>query len=77
MNWPCGEQTFGPDHPNLAIRHNNLAAVHQELRDVAAARVALERAVHICEQAFGPDHAQTKAARHQMQQLPLASDPPA
>jgi hypothetical protein len=43
------EAAFGPDHPNVVIRVNNLGSVLQDLGDLAGARVALERVLAICE----------------------------
>ena len=50
------EKTFGPDHPNVAIRVNNLGMVHKALSDLPAARAAFERALARDEKTFGPDH---------------------
>jgi tetratricopeptide (TPR) repeat protein len=51
-----GEAILGPDHPNVAIRVNNLGGVLQDLGDLAGARAAYERALAIDEAVFGPDH---------------------
>ena len=50
------EAAFGPDHPNVAIRVNNLGGVLKDLGDYAGAKAAFERALKIDEAAFGPDH---------------------
>jgi tetratricopeptide (TPR) repeat protein len=50
------EAAFGPDHPKVAIRVNNLGSVLRDLGDLAGARAAFERALKIAEAAFGPDH---------------------
>ncbi len=50
------ESAFGPDHPRVAIRVNNLGLVLQALGDLAGARAAFERALAIDEAAYGPDH---------------------
>ncbi|MEW8496200.1 MAG: tetratricopeptide repeat protein, partial [Candidatus Thiodiazotropha taylori] len=50
------EAAFGVDHPNVAIRVNNLGSVLKELGDLAGARTAFERALAINEAAFGTDH---------------------
>jgi tetratricopeptide (TPR) repeat protein len=50
------ERAFGPDHPTVAIRVNNLGNVLRDLGDLAGARARFERALAIDERAFGPDH---------------------
>ncbi|MCB9112485.1 MAG: tetratricopeptide repeat protein [Anaerolineales bacterium] len=50
------EAAFGPDHPKVAIRVNNLGSVLQALGDHAGAKAAFERALKIDEAVFGPDH---------------------
>ena len=49
-----GEAAFGPDHPKVAIRVNNLGGVLQDLGDHAGAKTAFERSLKIDETAFGP-----------------------
>ncbi len=50
------ERVYGPDHPDVAIRINNLGSVLHDLGDLAGARVAYERALAIGERVYGPDH---------------------
>ncbi len=53
------EAAYGPDHPSLATRLSNLAAVLRNLggdENLKAARAALERALKIDEAAYGSDH---------------------
>jgi len=50
------EAAYGPDHPDVGIRLNNLAQVLQDLGDPAGARALQERALAIDEAAYGPDH---------------------
>jgi Tfp pilus assembly protein PilF len=50
------EAAFGPDHPNVAIRVNNLGSVLQYLGDLASARQHFERALRIDEAVFGSNH---------------------
>ncbi len=47
---------YGPDHPNVAHRLNNLALILRELGQPEAARPLQERALAIDEAAYGPDH---------------------
>ncbi|MET0399894.1 MAG: FxSxx-COOH system tetratricopeptide repeat protein [Longimicrobiaceae bacterium] len=50
------EASFGPDHPNVAIRVNNLGSVLHELGELVEAQKHFERALKIDEASFGPDH---------------------
>jgi tetratricopeptide (TPR) repeat protein len=51
-----GEAAYGPDHPKVAIRVNNLGGVLLDLGDLAGAKTHYERAMAIDEAAYGPDH---------------------
>ena len=53
------EQALGPDHPDTAIRLDNLAAIYRQLGRAADALPLQERALAITEQALGPDHPDT------------------
>jgi tetratricopeptide (TPR) repeat protein/predicted Ser/Thr protein kinase len=46
----------GPDHPDVAVVLNNLAAVHYVRGDYGAANSLYERAMAIFEAILGPDH---------------------
>jgi tetratricopeptide (TPR) repeat protein len=50
------EAAYGPDHPTVAIRHNNLAALLQTTNRLAEAEPLLRRALAINEAAYGPEH---------------------
>ena len=50
------EQSLGPDHPNVAIRLNNLALLLQDTNRLAEAEPLMRRALAIDEQSLGPDH---------------------
>jgi tetratricopeptide (TPR) repeat protein len=50
------EATYGPDHPNVATRLNNLALTVRDLGQPEAARALQERALAIDEATYGPDH---------------------
>jgi tetratricopeptide (TPR) repeat protein len=50
------EAAYGPDHPTVAIRLNNLAIILQDLGQAAEARPLAERVLTIDEAAYGPDH---------------------
>ena len=50
------ENIYGPDHPNVAIRVNNLGKVLQDLGELRTAKQHLERALKIDENTYGSDH---------------------
>ena len=50
------EQSLGPDHPNVAIRLNNLAQLLKATNRLAEAEPLMRRALAIDEQSLGPDH---------------------
>ena len=47
---------LGPDHPHVAIRLNNFAALLQATNRLEEAEPLLRRALAIDEASFGPDH---------------------
>ena len=50
------EKAYGQDHPNVAIRANNIGGVLIELGELEEARKCFERALMIDEQVYGQDH---------------------
>jgi len=50
------EKSFGKDHPNVAIRLNNLAQLFQDTDRLAEAEPLMRRALAIDEKSFGKDH---------------------
>ncbi len=50
------EKTFRPDHPQVVIYLNNLAAVYQAQGRYAEAGPLYKRSLKIVEKALGPDH---------------------
>ena len=50
------EQSFGPDHPSVAIRLSNLANLLQATNRLAEAEPLMRRSIAIGEQSFGSDH---------------------
>ena len=50
------EASYGPDHPEVAIRLNNLAALLQATNRLSEAEPLIRRALAIDETALGPDH---------------------
>ena len=63
------EASFGPDHPDVAIRVNNLGSVLRALGDLAGVRAAFERALAICERVLGPDHPSTRTVQGNLDSL--------
>jgi hypothetical protein len=54
------QASFGLDHPNVAIRLNNLALLLQATNRLAEAEPLMRRALAIFEDSLGDDHPQTK-----------------
>ena len=50
------EQSYGPQHPEVATRLNNLAALLQATNRLAEAEPLMRRVLAIDEQSFGPEH---------------------
>jgi hypothetical protein len=63
------EASFGPDHPNVAVRVNNLGSVLRALGDLAGARAAFERALAIFERFLGSEHPSTRTVRGNLESL--------
>ncbi|MGC9949993.1 MAG: FxSxx-COOH system tetratricopeptide repeat protein, partial [Bryobacteraceae bacterium] len=51
-----GEKVYGSDHPNVAIRANNIGAILKAQGDLAGALQYTRRALAIGEKVYGPDH---------------------
>ena len=52
----CTNTSLGKDHPNIAIRLNNLAQLLQDTNRLGEAEPLMRRALAIDEAAFGNDH---------------------
>ena len=50
------EQSYGPDHPNVAGDLNNLAQLLQDTNRLGEAEPLMRRALEIDEHSHGPDH---------------------
>ena len=50
------EKALGPDHPDLAINMNNLAALYTNQGRYGEAEPLFKRVLEIDEQALGPEH---------------------
>jgi tetratricopeptide (TPR) repeat protein len=64
------EAALGPDHPNVAIRLNNLAALYQAQGKYAEAEPLYQRSLAIVEKALGADTVVARVGGLQ----PVASD---
>ncbi len=51
-----GEKTLGPEHPDLAIKLNNLAILYAKQGKYAEAEPLYQRAIAIGEKTLGPEH---------------------
>jgi tetratricopeptide (TPR) repeat protein len=51
-----GDRCYGPDHPEVAIRLNNLASLFRDTNRPAEAEPLMRRALAIDEASTGPDH---------------------
>jgi tetratricopeptide (TPR) repeat protein len=51
-----GDRCYGPDHPEVAIRLNNLASLFRDTNRPAEAEPLMRRALAIDEASSGPDH---------------------
>ena len=67
--WRIDEVTYGPDHPTMAIRANNIGMVLKDLGDLEGAKAHLERALAIFTRSLGPDHPSTQTCRRNLDSL--------
>jgi tetratricopeptide (TPR) repeat protein len=51
-----GERVFGPDHPEVAIRANNIGTILKVKGDLDGALRYTQRALEIDERVYGPEH---------------------
>jgi tetratricopeptide (TPR) repeat protein len=63
------EQSFGADHPNVAIRFNNLASLLHATNRLGEAEPLLRRALAIDQQSFGADHPNVAIQLNNLAQL--------
>jgi tetratricopeptide (TPR) repeat protein len=74
------ENAYGPDHPHVAIRLNNLAGLLQatnHLAEAAEAEPLMRRALVIAEAAYGPVHPDVATALNNLAGLLLVTHHPA
>ena len=63
------EVSFGPDHPNVAIRLNNLAALLRDTNRPSEAELLIRRALSIDEASYGPDHPEVATSLNNLAEL--------
>ncbi len=63
------EDTFGPDHPDVAISLNNLAELYRLQGKYAEAEPLFKRALTIREKVLGPDHPEVATTLENMAKL--------
>jgi hypothetical protein len=66
---PIDEKSFGPDHPNVAIRLNNLGVALPDTDRLSEAEPLFRRALAILEKSRGPDDPSAKRVREYLQEL--------
>ena len=59
------EPVFGPDHPDVALRLNNLGLAYKDMGDYPTAAHILQRALRIWEDAYDSDHPQSSHRNQQ------------
>jgi tetratricopeptide (TPR) repeat protein len=64
-----GEKAYGPDHPTVAIRVNNLGGVLESLGDFPGAKKLYERALLIFQTRLGENHPSTKTVQNNLNSL--------
>jgi tetratricopeptide (TPR) repeat protein len=68
------EQSYGADHPNVAIGLNNLATLLHDTNRLAAAEPLMRRALLIDEETFGPDTPKVAGDLNNLAQLLKATN---
>jgi hypothetical protein len=68
------EASFGPDHPDVVIRLNNLAQLLQATNRLAEAEPLMRRSLAIGEASLGPDHPDAAIRLNNLGQLLQATN---
>ena len=63
------EQSYGAEHPRVAIDLNNLATLLQATNRLAEAEPLMRRAVDIFRQSFGEEHPNTQTVEQNLRLL--------
>ncbi|MCG8456839.1 MAG: tetratricopeptide repeat protein, partial [Holophagales bacterium] len=68
------EESYGPDHPRVAIRLNNLAQLLKATNRLAEAEPLMRRALQIGHESYGPDHPRVAIRLNNLAQLLQATN---
>jgi tetratricopeptide (TPR) repeat protein len=68
------EASYGPNHPKVATRLNNLAALLKATNRLAEAEPLMRRALALNEASYGNDHPEVATALNNLAQLLKASN---
>jgi hypothetical protein len=71
---PRSQLSYGPDHPKVAIRLNNLAALLQATNRLSEAEPLMRRALAIDAASFGLDHPEVAIRLNNLAQLLQATN---
>jgi hypothetical protein len=63
------QKSYGPDHPRVAIRLNNLASLLQDTNRLGEAEPLMRRALEIVEDGLGSDHPTTQIFRKNLKEM--------
>jgi tetratricopeptide (TPR) repeat protein len=68
------EKSYGPDHPNVATRLNNLALLLRATNRMSEAEPLVRRALAINENSYGPNHPDVAISLNNLAALLAATD---
>lgn len=68
------EKVYGPNHPNLRIRLNNIGQILKEKGDLNGALTYSKRALKILTDHYGPDNPLTKMAAANLEEIEQAKE---
>jgi tetratricopeptide (TPR) repeat protein len=68
------EKSYGPEHPKVAIRLNNLALLLQATNRLGEAEPLMRRALEIDEKSYGPEHPNVARDLNNLAQLLQATN---
>jgi len=68
------QNSYGPDHPEVAIRLNNLALLLQDTNRLAEAEPLMRQALTIDQNSYGPDHPNVARDLNNLAQLLQATN---
>ena len=68
------ERVYGAEHPNVAIRTDNIGKILQDQGDLASALEYTQRALTILQNSLGAEHPRTRTAAASLAALKAATD---